>query len=208
MAHTHTNTNISRARTRTHRWMYIHIHIHIYTYTYVYIHIRIFLFLSRCMYTSVECVELCYKRDFILQKRPKETIFCCRFNLRNCDSKNTHVWHMYGMGWLRWVGSLKLKVYFAEYSLFYRALLHKRPTILRSLLIAASPYVCVGHDSLQVGKMEGGTDDVVSFAKESYKRDYILQKRPAILRSLLIVATPYRSHCDTLQHNDTHCNTL
>jgi len=31
----------------------------------------------------------------------------------------------------------------------------------------------------------------VSFAKEPYKRDYILQKRPIILRSLLIVGTPY-----------------
>ena len=31
----------------------------------------------------------------------------------------------------------------------------------------------------------------VSFAKEPYKRDYILQKKPIILRSLLIVATPY-----------------
>ena len=31
----------------------------------------------------------------------------------------------------------------------------------------------------------------VSFAKEPYKRDDILQKRPVILRSLLIVATPY-----------------
>jgi len=30
----------------------------------------------------------------------------------------------------------------------------------------------------------------VSFAKELYKRDYILQKRPIIVRSLLIVATP------------------
>jgi len=31
----------------------------------------------------------------------------------------------------------------------------------------------------------------VSFAEEPYKRDDILQKRPVILRSLLIVATPY-----------------
>jgi len=30
-----------------------------------------------------------------------------------------------------------------------------------------------------------------SFAKEPYKRDDILRKRPVILRSLLIVATPY-----------------
>ena len=32
----------------------------------------------------------------------------------------------------------------------------------------------------------------VSFAKEPYKRDDVLHKRPMILRSLLIVATPYR----------------
>jgi len=31
----------------------------------------------------------------------------------------------------------------------------------------------------------------VCFEKEPYKRDHILQKRPMILRSLLIVATPY-----------------
>ena len=33
----------------------------------------------------------------------------------------------------------------------------------------------------------------VSFAKEPYKRDYFLQKRPMILRSLLIVDTPWSS---------------
>jgi len=44
------------------------------------------------------------------------------------------------MGWLRLVGSLKLQVYFAEYCPFYRALLQKRPMILRSLLIVATPY--------------------------------------------------------------------
>jgi len=32
----------------------------------------------------------------------------------------------------------------------------------------------------------------VCFAKEPYKRDALLQKRPIILRSLLIVATPYQ----------------
>ena len=36
-----------------------------------------------------------------------------------------------------------------------------------------------------------GLKSYVSFAKESYKRDDILQKRLKILRSLLIEATPY-----------------
>ena len=43
------------------------------------------------------------------------------------------------MGWLRLVGSLKWWVSFAEYSLFYRALLQKRPIIGRSSLIVANP---------------------------------------------------------------------
>jgi len=48
------------------------------------------------------------------------------------------------MGWLRSVGCLKLKVSFAEYSLFYRALLHKRRIMLRSLRIVATPYRSLG----------------------------------------------------------------
>jgi len=44
------------------------------------------------------------------------------------------------MGWLWLVGSLKIWVSFAEYSIFYRVLLQKRPIILRSLIIVATPY--------------------------------------------------------------------
>ena len=55
----------------------------------------------------------------------------------------TQKWHM---GWLRVVGSLNSKVLFAEYSLFYRALLRKRLVIVRSLLIVATPYEQVCSD--------------------------------------------------------------
>ena len=41
--------------------------------------------------------------------------------------------------WLRLVGSLKWQVSFAEYNLFYRALLRKGPVILRSLHIEGPP---------------------------------------------------------------------
>jgi len=40
-------------------------------------------------------------------------------------------------------------------------------------------------------RLVGSLKVQVSFAKEPYKRAYILQKRPKFLRSLLIVATPY-----------------
>jgi len=44
------------------------------------------------------------------------------------------------MGWLRLVGSIRLQVSFAEYSLFYRALWQNRPIILSILLTEATPY--------------------------------------------------------------------
>ena len=44
------------------------------------------------------------------------------------------------MGWLRSVGSIKLYVSYAEYCLFYRALLQKRSVILSILLTKATPY--------------------------------------------------------------------
>jgi len=48
----------------------------------------------------------------------------------------------------------------------------------------------------------------VSFAKEPYKRDDILQKRPIILRSLLIVATPYVFLCADLRIIHASCGVL
>ena len=44
-------------------------------------------------------------------------------------------------------------------------------------------------------RLAGSLKLEVSFAKEPYKRDCILQKRPIILRSLLIIATPYVYAC-------------
>jgi len=45
------------------------------------------------------------------------------------------------MGRLQLVGSIKLQVSFAEYRLFYRALLQKRPIILSILRTVATPYL-------------------------------------------------------------------
>jgi len=49
--------------------------------------------------------------------------------------------HLNNMGWLWFVGSIKLHVSFAEYSLFCRALLQKRPVLLSILLTKATPYI-------------------------------------------------------------------
>jgi len=57
-----------------------------------------------------------------------------------CTMSHIRVIQATPMGWLRWVGTLKLQVSFPECRLFYRAFLQKSPIILRSLLIVAIPY--------------------------------------------------------------------
>ena len=51
-------------------------------------------------------------------------------------------------------------------------------------------------------RLVGSLELWVSFAKDFYKRDYILQKRPIILRSLQIIANPYhmQTSCIRLNH--------
>ena len=63
-----------------------------------------------------------------------------------------------GMGWLRLVGSLKSQVSFAECCLFYRAFLQKRPIILRSLLIVATPSHIHKKLELTFGEISPGWD--------------------------------------------------
>jgi len=85
------------------------------------------------------------------------------------------IWHL-GQGCtfhvgLRLAGSLQLQVSFAEYSLFYKALLQKEsPTHAYTHEKALSP-----ERSCACMRVYGPL-----FAKEPYKRDYILQKRPVI----------------------------
>jgi len=71
-----------------------------------------------------------WPRPFIHKKK---SAIQCTLDSTPLTAKST-------MGWLRLVGPLKVQVSFAEYSLFYRALLQKRLIILRSLLIVATPY--------------------------------------------------------------------
>jgi len=59
-----------------------------------------------------------------------------------------YTYGIYAIG-LRCVGSLKLQVSFEEYCLLYGVLLQKRPIVLRSLLIVATPYVYTWHSNVR-----------------------------------------------------------
>ena len=95
----------------------------------------------------------------------------------------TYATGLWGMGWLRWVGSLKLQVSFAKEH-------YKRDDMIHSHMQRDSKIYATGLWVMGWLRWVGSLKIQVSFAKEPYKRDDILQKRPIILRSLLIVATP------------------
>ena len=80
------------------------------------------------------------------------------------------------MGWLRLVGSIKLQVSFAEYSLFYWALLHKRPIILSILLTEATPYHMVTVVLVLLEGHRGTLPDakLASRLRKEIKADYTL----------------------------------
>jgi len=71
-------------------------------------------------------------------------------------------------------------------------------TILRGHVVCESARASSGVLDMGWLRLVGCLKSYVSFAKEPYKRDYILQKRPIILRRLLIVATSYSHICSEI----------
>jgi len=78
----------------------------------------------------------------VLVNYKEESTFICTHELTHNHTHirtNTHrARNCSNMAWLRLVGSIKLQVSYAEYSLFCRALLQERPIILSILLVAAT----------------------------------------------------------------------
>jgi len=96
------------------------------------LHKNIGLFCKRALYSAKETYHF---------KEPTNRSHPIAENVMQQAVHSQRTWKIY-MGWFRLVDSLKLQVSFAEYRLFYRALLQKSPIILRILLTVATPYRC------------------------------------------------------------------
>ena len=80
----------------------------------------------------------------------------------------------------------------AEGWLFTRKMILGERGAMNSLIMFLKSWHCSHlHSHMGWLRLVGSLKTQVSFAKEPYKRDYILQKRPILLRSLLIIATPW-----------------
>jgi len=133
------------------------------------------------------------------------------------------------MGWLRSIGSIKLKVPFAEYCLCCRAFLQKRHIILSILLTKATPYwaIRVAHcktlqhtwnhcNTIDCRRCKWPTPNLTTHCNT-------LQHTATRCNALQLTATHcntidsrrckwptpnFTTHCNTLQHTATRCNTL
>ena len=106
------------------------------------------------------------------------------------------------MGWLLIVRSLELQVSFAKEPYKIDDILQKRPIILRSLLIVATPYV-QGHYRRLTNVLQKCYNSLklqVPFAEYSLVCRALLQNRPIILRSL---QTSYKSLTNIFQKSYT-----
>jgi len=136
------------------------------------------------------------QRDlYACQKRPTSKTIVCgyRYSLLSMSKvicihskKSLRIIHSYAAkGWLRLVGSMKLQVSFAEYSLFCRALLQKRPIVQSILLTEATPYYYEKRDVCVCMRKEirfNGKRDVYSCQKKLTsntmgKETYVREKR-------------------------------
>jgi len=100
-------------------------------------------------------------------------------------------------------GSLKLQVSLAEYGLSHRGLLQKRPTILRSLLVVATPYEYI---------LTGYTNDALQHTAThcntlQYTATYCNTLQHMHISMCVHDIFIHMMHCNTLQHTATHCNT-
>ena len=128
-------------------------------------------------------------------------IHMCEMNRSKCDMTHSLVWHDASMcrTWCIYVCDMTHSCMWHENIIRILQLIHMCD-ILRWYVCYDSS-ICVDtcdmfmHASLWIHMgwlhLVGSFKIWVSFAKEPYKRDPVLQKRPIILRSLRIEATPY-----------------
>ena len=142
-----------------------------------------------------------HKRDDILQKRP--------IILRSLLTVATQ-YRVMNNRWIWLVGSLKLQVSFAEYRLFYGALLYilfSKVGIKRQFALCCSVLqrVAVGCSVLQCVAVCYSVLQCVAVCCSVLQYVWSLTD---ISVFLCLQYEGYCHHCNTLQHTATHCNTL
>jgi len=115
----------------------IAIYMWVYVCTYTYVYVYMYMYICIHMYIHIQHASLIAHGLSVWGVCVRDA----RMLIPHCNTHCTCT-HEY-MRWLRSVGSIKLQVSFAEYRLFYRSHLQKRPVILSILLTVATPYLWI-----------------------------------------------------------------
>jgi len=93
--------------------------------------------------------EICTRIHMFMHTYLSQKHICSHTDMHFHTFVEYYTWNgrlvLWSMGWLRLVGSLKLKVYFAKEPNKRDDFLPKRPVIWRSLLIVSTPYTYMPH---------------------------------------------------------------
>ena len=151
LQHTHHTSDTTRICIMSHICNVTHIYIYIYIYIYIWVTLPKSHYIcglwdsifsnSRCVHYKILWHTVAHGNTLQRTHLTSDaTHICIMSHICNVTQYSAMLdFRRVHMGWLRLVGPLKLQVSFAEYRLFYRALLQKRPIILRSLLAEATP---------------------------------------------------------------------
>ena len=125
--------------------------------------------------------------------------FCeCLSWVKNAHGKNSSSVVVYRVGWLRLVGSFKLQVSFAEYSLFCTALLQKRPYNFKEPTDRSHP-IC------SIAIVLDSISSALTF--ENWYSPAYLQTCTPTLSTHLHTSTHTCTHLHTRAHIHTHVHT-
>jgi len=139
-----------------HTHIYVFIYIYMYIHIYIYIHTHIYTYIGmRETRTGLVPAAISLKFSELCSTVVYNSKCCSRHTFEKClishillglvpvatstnFSQFCSTVILHSMVWLVLVGSFKLWVSYAEYRLFCRALLQKRPIMFISLLIVAT----------------------------------------------------------------------
>ena len=165
-AYTHTHFCVYLCmciRTLAHTRTHTHTHTHIHTYTHVHTHTHVHIYKQIYRIRQFEVAQ--HTSVPLLRVTPRPCM---------CAMTHSYVWH-------------------DSFLHTYCDVTNLDETVQTRDALVYHPYrmsqVVEGMCTIGWLRLVGASKLYVSFAKEPYKRDDILQKRPTIIRSLLIVAT-------------------
>jgi len=187
-------------------WMYFCVYIYIYTYIYIYkyTYTHIYIYIHTRIYTYIYIHKYVYIYIYHVHKQDTTVASgLLSFLCNRCASSRTNIFAL--IFFRHHSAPAKHALMLVRWNVTHSYVWHDCQTtiqcnthcnihwLIRVCGVIPSLDGSLNSCTCDMGWLQfvGSFKSYVSFAKESFHRDNILQKRPIFWRSILIVATPY-----------------